>query len=100
MPRKPAYNTLRERADLFKSMWALATLDCSVFAYIQPFSPEDKTPFKTNNSHVKKRPKKGREASIEIMMVELQVDLKSALLQNNFEEALGFYFPLARYVGL
>lgn len=100
MPRKPAYNTLRERAELFKSMWDLAMLDCRCFAYVQPFSPDEKTPYKTRNSMVKKRPKKGREASVEIQMVELQIDLKKALLENQFEEAIACYFPLARYVGL
>lgn len=99
MPRVPEYNTLQKRADLQRKMWALATCDVTLFALVSPFSEDSQTQYVTNNSHVKKRSKKGREC-VEIRMVELKHDLHHALMANKFEQALEFYFPLARLVGV
>ena len=98
MPRKPSYDTVRQRVSLYHKMWELANIDVALFALVSPFSPEDKTPYKTRNSMVKKRPKKNGD-SLMVKMVELKFDLKQALLQNDFEEALRCYFTLRHLVG-
>lgn len=99
MPRTPEYNTVSARAQLLQKMWALATCDTSLFAEVSPFSEEGQTRYRTTNTMVKKRPKKGRNC-VEIDMVEMKCDLLTALQNNRFDEALSFYMPLSRLVGL
>ena len=99
MPKRRSWKTVDERAELLKDMYFLAKLDSENFAFMQPFGPEDKTPYRTQNTEVKIRPSKKGKRPIENKAVELQIDLNIALNAGDFKGALEPYFKLNALLG-
>ena len=86
-------DTVEGRAILIEDMQAMSELDVREFAFIQPFSTEDKTQYRTNRTMIK-NPVKQKRLGISFQAVELHIDFCRAFESGNFKEATILYFQL------